>query len=67
MKHGRWLELVKEYEYDIWYHLGKANVVADALRRRMTLSQITTYQELQKEIKNDQIKLLTGMLIELKI
>ncbi|XP_075088532.1 uncharacterized protein LOC142170504 [Nicotiana tabacum] len=29
----RWLELLKDYDVDIIYHLGKANVVADALSR----------------------------------
>jgi hypothetical protein len=27
----RWLELIKDYELQVHYHLGKANVVADAL------------------------------------
>ncbi|KAA3473358.1 DNA/RNA polymerases superfamily protein [Gossypium australe] len=30
----RWLELLKDYELVIDYHLGKANVVADALSRK---------------------------------
>ncbi|XP_017613804.1 uncharacterized protein LOC108458923 [Gossypium arboreum] len=30
----RWLELIKDYELVIDYHLGKANVVADALSRK---------------------------------
>ena len=34
MRQRRWLEFVKDYQFDIQYHLGKANVVADALSRR---------------------------------
>ena len=34
MRKMRWIELVKDYECTIEYHPGKANVVADALRRR---------------------------------
>nr|GFD61042.1 reverse transcriptase [Tanacetum cinerariifolium] len=30
----RWLELLKDYDTNIQYHLGKANVVADALSRK---------------------------------
>jgi hypothetical protein len=31
LRQRRWLELIKDYDLDIQYHLGKANVVADAL------------------------------------
>ncbi|GJU73876.1 putative reverse transcriptase domain-containing protein [Tanacetum coccineum] len=31
MRHRRWLELLSDYDYEIRYHLGKANVVANAL------------------------------------
>jgi hypothetical protein len=31
MRQHRWLELIKDYDLEINYHLGKANVVADAL------------------------------------
>ena len=34
MRQRRWIELIKDYECTIEYHLGKANVVADALSRR---------------------------------
>jgi hypothetical protein len=33
MRQRRWLELIKDYDIEINYHLGKANVVADALSR----------------------------------
>jgi hypothetical protein len=34
MQQRRWLELIKDYDLDIHYHPGKANVVADALSRK---------------------------------
>jgi hypothetical protein len=34
LRQRRWLELIKDYNLEIHYHPGKANVVADALRRK---------------------------------
>nr|GEY44815.1 putative reverse transcriptase domain-containing protein [Tanacetum cinerariifolium] len=34
MRQRRWLELLSDYECEIRYHLGKVNVVADALSRK---------------------------------
>ena len=34
MRQRRWVELLNDYECEICYHLGKANVVADALSRK---------------------------------
>ncbi|KAJ9565973.1 hypothetical protein OSB04_001939 [Centaurea solstitialis] len=36
MRQRRWLDVVKDYDCDILYHPGKANVVADALSRKTT-------------------------------
>jgi hypothetical protein len=33
MRQRRWLELIKDYDLEVHYHPGKANVVADALSR----------------------------------
>nr|GFC51280.1 putative reverse transcriptase domain-containing protein [Tanacetum cinerariifolium] len=34
MRQHRWLELLNDYDFDISYHPGKANAVADALSRK---------------------------------
>jgi hypothetical protein len=40
LRQSRWLELIKDYDLGINYHLGKANVVADALSQRSHVSQL---------------------------
>lgn len=34
LKQRRGMEFLKDYDFSIFYHLGKANVVADALTRK---------------------------------
>jgi hypothetical protein len=34
MRQRRWLELIKDYDLEVHYHPGKANVVADALSQK---------------------------------
>ena len=49
MRQRRWLELIKDYNLIIDYHLGKTNVIADALswKSSVTLAHIcTTYVSL---------------------
>ncbi|XP_022003352.1 uncharacterized protein LOC110900796 [Helianthus annuus] len=40
MRQRRWLETVKDYDCEIHYHPGKANVVADALSRKVDYAPI---------------------------
>jgi len=40
MRQRRWLELIKDYDLEIHYHPGKANLVADALSRRSYVNLI---------------------------
>jgi hypothetical protein len=41
MRQRLWLELIKDYDLEIHYHLGKANVVADALSRKASCHCLT--------------------------
>ncbi|TYK07646.1 DNA/RNA polymerases superfamily protein [Cucumis melo var. makuwa] len=54
-RHYLWLELVKDYDCEILYHPGKANVVADALRAvTMQLAQLTVQPTLKQKINDAQ-------------
>jgi hypothetical protein len=43
LRQRRWLELIKDYDLDIQYHLGKANVVADALSHKGQVNNVIAY------------------------
>jgi hypothetical protein len=43
MRQRRWLELIKDYELEIHYHPGKANVVADALSRKSQVNMMVAH------------------------
>ena len=53
MRQRRWLELMADYDIDLQYHPGKANVVPDTLSMKpqvyMTV-QLTRQKELLKEM-----------------
>ena len=42
LRQRRWLELLKDYDVNILYHPGKANVVADALSRKVAVGDVAT-------------------------
>ena len=65
----RWLELIKDYDLEVHYHPGKANVVADALSRKsyangLQLTFITT--ELLAEIEHLNLGLVNNT-VELEL
>jgi hypothetical protein len=55
MRQRCWLELIKDYDLEVHYHPGKANVVADALSRKahcpclsIEISSKTLYHQMKK-------------------
>ena len=64
LRQRRWLELIKDYDLEKQYHPGKANVVADALRRKSQVNNITTHlmvQELFWEMEQLNLGMLNNM------
>jgi hypothetical protein len=59
MQH-RWLELIKDYDFEIHYHPGKANLVADALSRKEHVHAAIVAQ-LPDELAEDFKKLNLGI------
>jgi len=53
MRQRRWLELLNDYDCSINYHLGKANVVADALSRKTIVGRVAAMFTTQKELLLD--------------
>ena len=47
MRQRRWLELLKDYDFGLNYHPGKANVVADALCRKTLHMSAMMVKELE--------------------
>ena len=55
LRQRSWLELIKDYNLDLQYHLGKAIVVADALSRKAhcnALRQKLHQPELTRELRH---------------
>ena len=54
MRQRRWIELLKDYDIELLYHPGKANVVADALSRKTAqetlVAMLTSQPRLQREL-----------------
>ncbi|KAK1606927.1 hypothetical protein QYE76_030600 [Lolium multiflorum] len=59
MRQRRWLELIKDYDLSLQYHPGKANVVADALSRKVYVNCLST-----KELHEDLCKGLKDLSLE---
>ncbi|GJU00127.1 hypothetical protein Tco_1110465, partial [Tanacetum coccineum] len=66
MRQHRWLELLVDYDCEICYHPGKANVKADALSRKERIKPLrvrslvmTLHPKFPSQILKSQIKAIT--------
>jgi hypothetical protein len=71
LRQRRWLELIKDYDLGINYHLGKANVVAGALSRKSHVSQLMVDSmafELCEEFNKLNLRIITNMeVVEMEV
>jgi hypothetical protein len=49
MKQRRWLMLIKDYELEICYHPGKANVIEDTLSRKAHCNYLPVVHSIGEE------------------
>ncbi|GKC96588.1 putative reverse transcriptase domain-containing protein [Tanacetum coccineum] len=73
MRERRWIELLSDYDFEIPYHPGKANVVADALSRkerekplRVGALVMTVYPDLTKRILRAQTEAMKEEMVKAK-
>lgn len=82
MRQRRWLEFLKDYDFGLNYHPGKANIVADALSRKSFYMFMLMVRELEliekfrdmslvcegtsNSVKLGMLKLTSGLLDEIR-
>nr|GFD14397.1 reverse transcriptase domain-containing protein [Tanacetum cinerariifolium] len=67
----RWIELLSDYDCEIRYHVGKANVIADALSRkerenplRVRSLVLTNHKDLMQQIFDAQVESLKEGIVQ---
>ena len=63
MRQRRWLELIKDYDCEILYHLGESNRVADMLSWKTLATLMSLHvmsKPLQEEILHFGLELIVG-------
>jgi len=66
MRQRRWMELTKDYDYDILYHSGNVSKVTDALSRESLAAQLVLRDWiLFEKVRNSVFKSKVGHLLNL--
>lgn len=66
MRQRQWLELIKDYDIVISYHLGKTNCETNALRRKRTETMTAMFSR-QLDLLHLEIVKLIGVLVNLSV
>ncbi|XP_069150305.1 uncharacterized protein [Solanum lycopersicum] len=67
LRQRRWIELLKDYDVSILYHPGKANVVADALRRKAVSMGSLAFLSIKERPLALDIQFLANSMVQLDI
>ena len=70
VRQRQWLELIKDYDCEILYHLGKANQVANAFSRNSTTTLMSIHglpDPLPNDINNLELELIVGQVSTLTL
>jgi hypothetical protein len=65
LRQRRWIELINDYDLEIHYHPGKANVVADALSRKSYVN-VTVVSRMPRELYKDFERLNLGFVAHME-
>ena len=67
LRQRRWIELLKDYDITILYHPGKANVVADALSRKVGSMGSLAHLQASRRLLDREVKSLANDLMRLEV
>ena len=67
LRQRRWMELLKDCDITILYHLGKANVVADALSRKTGSMGSLAHLQVSRRALSREVQILANDLMRLEV
>ena len=63
MRQRRWMEYLEDYDFTLHYHLGKANVVVDAIsqKSRGVLASVASREWQMLEVSMNMLRVFWGV------